>query len=66
MEKDRIAKIVYVGKCAGCHSVGRLRKREIDTGECFKEKGYGCQAKQGEWCLIEVNGGGLCGRMHET
>ena len=27
MEKDRIARSVYVGECAGSHSVGRLLKR---------------------------------------
>ena len=31
MEKERIAKRVYVGECAGSHSMGRLRKRRIDT-----------------------------------
>ena len=27
MENDRIARRVYVGECAGSHSVGRPRKR---------------------------------------
>ena len=27
MERDRIAKRVYVGECAGSHSVDRLQKR---------------------------------------
>ena len=27
MDMDRIAKRVYVGECAGSHSVGRPRKR---------------------------------------
>ena len=31
MEKDRIAKRVYIGKCAGSCSVGRLWKRWIDS-----------------------------------
>ena len=31
MENDRIAKRVYVRKCAGSLSVGRPRKRWIDT-----------------------------------
>ena len=31
MEKDRIAKRVYVGECGGSRSVGRPRKRWIDT-----------------------------------
>ena len=40
MERDRIAKKVYVGECAGSHSVGRLWKRWIDTvKECLKKGG---------------------------
>ena len=31
MENDRIAKRVYVGECAGSHSVEMPRKRWIDT-----------------------------------
>ena len=31
MEKNRIAKRVYVGECDGSRSVGRLKKRWIDT-----------------------------------
>ena len=31
MENARIEKRVYVGVCAGSHSVGRPRKRWIDT-----------------------------------
>ena len=42
MEKDRIAKRVYVGECAGSHSVGRPRKR-FRKG-LLEEKGFGCQA----------------------
>ena len=37
MESDRFAQRVYVGECAGSHSVGRPRKRWIDTvKECLK------------------------------
>ena len=40
MENDRIAKRVYVGECAGSRSVGRPRKRWIDTvKECLKKRG---------------------------
>ena len=40
MENDRIAKRVYVGECAGSCSVGRPRKRWIDTvKECLKKRG---------------------------
>ena len=39
MERDRIAKRVYVGVCAGSRSVGRPRKRWIDTmKECLKKR----------------------------
>ena len=42
LERDRIAKSVYVGECAGSHSVGRPGKRWIDTEkECLKKKGLG-------------------------
>ena len=47
-----ITKGVYVGVCAGSHSVGRPRKRGIDTvKECLKKKRFGCQASK-------ENGGG--------
>ena len=40
MERNRISKRVYVGECAGSHSVGSQRKRWIDTvKECLKKKG---------------------------
>ena len=40
MESSRIAKRIYAGECAGSHSVGRPRKRWIDTvKECLKKKG---------------------------
>ena len=39
MERDRITKRVYVGVCAGSRSVGRRRKRWIDTvKECLKKR----------------------------
>ena len=40
MEKERIAKRVYVGECAGSSSVGRPRKRWIDTvNDCLRKGG---------------------------
>ena len=40
MERDRIAKRVYVGECAGSRSVGRSRKRWIDSvKEGLKKRG---------------------------
>ena len=38
MEKDKIAKRVYVGECSGSHSVGRPRKRCIDTVKEYLRK----------------------------
>ena len=39
MERDRIAKRVYVGECADSRSVGRPRKRWIDTvKECLRKR----------------------------
>ena len=59
MEKDRIAKRVYVGECAGSCSVSKLWKRWIDTvKECLR-KDVWMADKQGEWCRIGVNSGGL-------
>ena len=31
MENNRIVKRIYIGECAGSHSVGRLQKRWTDT-----------------------------------
>ena len=40
MERDRIAKRVYVEECAGSRSVGRPRKRWIDNvKECLRKRG---------------------------
>ena len=40
MGRDRIVKRVYVGECAGSHSVDRPRKRWNDTvKECLKKRG---------------------------
>ena len=59
MEKDRIAKIFYVGECASSCSVGWLQKRWIDTmNECLKKEVW-ISGNQGEWFRIGVNGGGL-------
>ena len=52
MERDRIPKRVYVGECAGNHSVDRPRKRLIDCEGVTKEKRFGCQTsnKNGPGC----------------
>ena len=40
MERDRIAKRVYVGECAGSRSIGRPRKRLIDiVKDCLRKRG---------------------------
>ena len=40
IENDRIAKMVYVGECAGSRSVGRPWKRWIDmVKDCLKKRG---------------------------
>ena len=46
MERDMIGKGVYVGEGAGSRSVGRSRKRWINTvGERLKKRErFGCQA----------------------
>ena len=47
MERYRIAKRVYIGECAGIHSVGRLQKRWIDTvKQCLRKKRFGCRASK--------------------
>ena len=57
MERDRIAERVYVGECAGSRSVGRLRKRWIDTvKECLRKKGLDVRQARSR---IGVNVGGL-------
>ena len=56
VEKERIAKTVYVGECAGSRSVSRPKKRWIDTvKDCLRKRGLNVrQARR-----IEVNSGGL-------
>ena len=40
MERDRIVKRIYVGECAGSHSMGRPQKRWINTmKEYFRKRG---------------------------
>ena len=46
MERDGIAKRIYVGECAGSRPVGRPQKRWLDTvKERLKER-FGCQASK--------------------
>ena len=40
MEKDRIVKRIYIGECAGNHSVDKPQKRWIDNmKECLRKRG---------------------------
>ena len=40
MEKDRIAKTIYVGECASIRLVSRRRKRWLDTvKDCLRKRG---------------------------
>ena len=58
VERDMIAKRVYVGECAGSRSVGRPRKRWIyAVKDCLGKRGLLCQASK-------KNGGGLSWGMH--
>ena len=60
MERDRIAKREY----AGSHSVGRPRKRWIDTvKEYLKKRGLDIRQtrRRVEWSRIGVNDGGMHG-----
>ena len=51
-------RVLRVGKCADSRSAGRPRKRLINTMYCGKEKKKVCMSgRQGEWCMIGVNGG---------
>ena len=51
---DRIAKSVYVGECAASCSVGRVRKRWLDTVKDSLKKEVWISGEQGEWCMIGV------------
>ena len=49
MGNDRITIRIYVGKCMGSRSVGRPRKRWIDSvNECLEKKEVWMLDKQGE------------------
>ena len=50
VEKERIAKRVYVGECASSCSVGRLRKRWIDTVKgCSRKRRLAVRQDRNEW-----------------
>ena len=72
MGNERIAKRVYVGECAGSHSVGRPRKRWIDTvKECLRKRGLDLRQARGMvhdrsvwWGFVRGNEWGLAREMN--
>ena len=57
MENDRNVKRVYIGACVGTRSVGRPRKKWINTmKDCLKQRVF-MSGKQGKRYMIEVNDG---------
>ena len=59
MKNDMTAKRVFVGECAGSLSVGRPRKRWIDTvNDCLRKRDLDVRQSR-ELCTIEVYGEGL-------
>ena len=59
MENDRIAKKVYVGECGGSRSVGRPRKRWIDTvKDCLRKRDLDVRQAR-RMCIIGAYGRGL-------
>ena len=63
-ERDRIANKIFVVECVGSSSVGRPRKRGINTvKECLRKRCF-MSGKEGEWSTIGVNGRDLCRGMH--
>ena len=59
VERDRIAKRVCVGECAGSRSVGRPQKRWSDTVKEFLKKRGLDVSEQGEWSRIGVKAGSV-------
>ena len=48
MEKEKIARRVYVGECADSHSLGRPRKRWIDTvKDCLRKRSLDVRQARG-------------------
>ena len=72
MERDRIAKRIYVGVCAGSRSVGRPRKIWIDTvEECLKKRGLDVrqakrmlQDRSEWWGFVRGNAWGVVNGMN--
>ena len=72
MEIDKIAKRVYVGECAGSHSVGRQQKRWIDNmKDCLKNRGLDVkqarrmvQDRSKWWGFVRGNPWGVVRRMN--
>ena len=65
MEKDGIAKNVYGEESAGSHSVGRPRKRWIDTPKgCLKKRGL--DVRQVRRIVHDRSVAGVRGGMHRA
>ena len=63
MKNDRIAMRFYAGECAGSCSVGRPRKRWIDTvKDCLKKGGLDVRQAR-RVCMIGVYGGEMHGAL---
>ena len=62
-ENDRVAKILYVGEWAVIHSVGRPRKRWIDTvKECLRKRSLDIRQERK---MVEVCEAGCLGPSSE-
>ena len=60
MCNGNIVKRVHVGECMGSRSIGRPRKRWIDSvSDCLKKEVW-MLCKQGEWCMIGGISVGQC------
>ena len=74
IENDRIAKSVYVGKCAGSYSVGRLQERWIDiVKECLRKRGLDVRQSRRMihdrsewWGFVRDNAWGITQGMNQT
>ena len=66
MERYRIAKRIYVGEYAASRSVGRPRKKWIDTvKECLKKRGKEMVQDRSDWRgFVRANAWGVSREMN--
>ena len=63
MENDRIVKRVYLGECSGTRSVGKQRKRWIDTmKDCLKKRCLDVHDKSVQQRFVRGNPWGVQGK----